>query len=218
MILIRMRPPSQLATTIMTQILNYVNTFFQLFLARFLLGKNRANTQGKITLDTFCRFALKCSKSPGATMFKKIHVYDCDGVLVDSSHRYRNDASGKIDLAYWKANTHRAADDSLLPHARQYVDDVLNPFVYTVVCTARETDTFTPRFFADNMAMPNLLIMRPAGNETQDWKLKRQQLTRLFNLRQFAGLPRILWEDNANNIDALRHLFTNIFHVRSKIA
>jgi hypothetical protein len=150
-------------------------------------------------------------------MFKKIHVYDCDGVLVDSSHRYRNDASGKIDLEYWKANTHRAANDSLLPTARQYVDDVLNPFIYVIVCTAREIDTFTPRFFADNMAMPNNLIMRPRGNNTQDSKLKRSQLSRLFNLRQFAKLPRVLWEDNPRNIDALRDLFNTCIHIRSNI-
>ena len=36
-------------------------------------------------------------------MIKKIKIYDLDGTLLDSSHRYRA-VGGKIDLAHWREN------------------------------------------------------------------------------------------------------------------
>ena len=54
-------------------------------------------------------------------MFKKIHVYDLDGVLVDTSHRYRTDANGKTDMLYWGANhtAEKIALDKILPMAKK---------------------------------------------------------------------------------------------------
>ncbi len=60
--------------------------------------------------------------------------------------------------------------------------------------------------------------MRPKGNTIKDSVLKRMQLTGLFNLRQFAKLPRKLWEDNPHNIQALADLFTVCYYVPSNIA
>ena len=73
-------------------------------------------------------------------MFQRIHVYDLDGVLVDTSHRYRNLASGSIDLAYWLENRteKNISRDKVLPLAKQYHADCLNPETYVVICTARQ--------------------------------------------------------------------------------
>lgn len=150
---------------------------------------------------------------------KKIHVYDLDGVLVDSSHRYRNKPCGAIDLDYWfKMRTpENVARDSLLPLARQYVRDCQNSEIYTVICTSRSQEIEDIRFIYDNLGAPNKLIMRPHGNMESDSILKRRQLMMLFNLRQFARLPRRLWEDNQKNIAALHDLFSECFHIASNI-
>ncbi len=150
-------------------------------------------------------------------MFKRIHVYDLDGVLVDTSHRYRNKADGSIDLAYWLANRHRTFDDKLLPLASQYIKDCANPEIYVILCTAREQHIRDVLFIVKRLAKPNKIIMRPVGDATPDAKLKRRALARLFNLRQFARLPRKLWEDNTRNIAALASLFTVCYHVPSNI-
>lgn len=152
-------------------------------------------------------------------MFRKIHVYDLDGVLVDTAHRYRNKPDGSIDLDYWLANrtAENIAKDKLLDRAWQYVEDVLNPFIYTVVCTSRAYHALDIAFISDRLGAPDKLIMRPVGNMENDAILKRRQLQRLFNLRQFQKLPRVLWEDNPLNIDALRDLFTQCIFVPSHI-
>ena len=63
---------------------------------------------------------------------KKIAIYDMDGTIVNSLHRYRT-IDGKIDLQYWRDNEHRAMQDTLLPLSEQYKKDIAdnNTYVFT---------------------------------------------------------------------------------------
>ena len=70
----------------------------------------------------------------------KVSIYDMDGTIVDSSHRYRTivDENGeRIDLAYWRENEYRAMEDSLLPMAEQYRRDIQDENCYVIIATAR---------------------------------------------------------------------------------
>jgi len=152
-------------------------------------------------------------------MLKRIHVYDLDGVLVDTSHRYRNKSDGTIDLKYWLKNRtpDGIARDTLLPLARQYMADCFNPEIYVIICTSREYHALDIGYIVGYLGAPNKLIMRPVGNTEADAILKRRQLQRMFNLRQFSKLPRRFWEDSLTNLYTCRDLFSEVFHVASKI-
>jgi len=149
-------------------------------------------------------------------MLKKIHVYDMDGVLVDTSHRYRNH-NGAIDLDHWRANCHKVDLDTLLPHAAKFAADCANSEIYVILCTARQYHPRDISFIYSRLGNPDKIIMRPYGDNSPDAKLKRRHLARLFNLRQFKHLPRFFWEDNKRNIAACRELFTRCFFVPSRI-
>lgn len=150
---------------------------------------------------------------------KTLITFDLDGVLVDSSHRYRNLPNGSIDLDYWRENCvpDMIARDTLLPHADDYRAAVADPLVYTVICTAREACPITVDYIADNLGMPDKLIMRPRGNMRPDGELKRAQLAPLFNLRQFNRLRRYFLDDNPRNLRACNHLFDRVILVPSHI-
>jgi len=150
-------------------------------------------------------------------MFDRIHVYDLDGVIVDTSHRYRNKSDGTIDLDHWLANRYKMGQDKLLPLAEQYLKDCLNPHIYTVICTSRVEHINDVRYILTVLGAPNKLLMRPYGNTEADAVLKRRQLQRIFNLRQFSKLPKKFWEDNPRNINACRDLFDKAFLVPSHI-
>lgn len=155
-------------------------------------------------------------------MYKAIHVYDLDGVLVDTSHRYRNKPDGTIDLEYWfKMRTEKnIAKDKLLPLAQQYVNDCLNPEIYVIICTARLYHVWDIAFIYGKLGAPNKLMMRGETLKeyhAPDAALKLRKLSRLFNLQQFKNLPRFFWEDNIKNIEATKHLFTKTFLVHSEI-
>ena len=145
--------------------------------------------------------------------------HDLDGVLVDTSHRYRNKPDGTIDLDYWFANRtpEKIAQDKLLPLVSQYRDDVKNPSIYTIICTSRAEYKHDKNFIRNILGWPNKLIMRPAGNMEPDGILKRKALSRLFSLRQFQPLIKFFWEDNIKNIKATEHLFTKTFLIKSEI-
>jgi len=64
---------------------------------------------------------------------KKVSIYDMDGTIVCSLHRYRTivDESGeRIDLNYWRENEYRALDDNLLPLAENYKKDLKDESCY----------------------------------------------------------------------------------------
>ena len=72
-------------------------------------------------------------------MNKMIFIFDLDGTVIDTSHRYRDLPCGKIDLEYWFANStpELIAMDALLPLA-----DVMRTRYAeghtVVICTARD--------------------------------------------------------------------------------
>jgi hypothetical protein len=127
-----------------------------------------------------------------------IDVFDCDGVLVDSSHRYRNLPNGSIDLDYWIENCtpEKIAADKLLPTAQVYRESLENPNRYTIIATARQVREPDLEFFRSRLGFPQHLIARKIGEKTPDWKLKMRGLQRLLNLRQFRHRPVTVWEDN----------------------
>ena len=71
---------------------------------------------------------------------KRVSIYDMDGTIVCSLHRYRTvigDNGERIDLDYWRENEYRAMDDSLLPLAEQYKSDLKDENCFVIIATAR---------------------------------------------------------------------------------
>lgn len=152
---------------------------------------------------------------------KQINVYDMDGVLVDTSHRYRM-INGVTDMNYWRANhtAEKMSQDIILPLAKKYLEDCFSESVYCVLCSVRSAHILDFEFIVGRLGAPNkiLLVGQHAPPYELDYELKRRALQKLFNLRQFQGLPKFLWEDNTRTIQKLRKMFTACVYVPSKIA
>jgi hypothetical protein len=132
----------------------------------------------------------------------KIRVYDMDGTIVCSMHRYRTkieDGKEKIDLEYWRENEFRALEDKLLPMAEQYKRDILDPSVFTVIATARVLNEPDLTFIRDTLGEPDYIISRPSGFTGSGAKMKLSGLRKLLNLKQFHGITDIIfYEDNVS--------------------
>lgn len=151
-----------------------------------------------------------------------IIVFDLDGTVVDTSHRYRDLPCGKIDLEYWFANSteEMVAKDSLLPLAdvwRRYYAEGHT----IVVCTARSFDPHPGvplpdpgatyrKYLADNDLQYHALLHRcmvgPDHLTYSDGNLK----TRLLNdwaAREGLALDwrrdAIMFDDNLTVIDQM---------------
>jgi len=132
-------------------------------------------------------------------MIRYIHVYDLDGTLVDSLHRYRVTPDNRMDLDYWRQHEHLTPEDTLLPLADAYKADLVNPEVYVVIATARacEPGDLTYQYIDRHLGKPNKFIHRQGmSDQRKGAELKAKPLRSLRNLRQFRNAVIRIFEDN----------------------
>ncbi len=137
---------------------------------------------------------------------KRVSIYDMDGTIVDSSHRYRtivSDAGERIDLEFWRANEYRAMDDTLLPLADQYRLDLEDPSCYVIIATARVMNQPDWQFVESILGMPDYFISRPVGSDISGKQLKINGLAKFFNLVNFQDAEFTFYEDNIEYLKAV---------------
>ena len=139
-------------------------------------------------------------------MIKRIYVFDIDGVLLDSSHRFKTDpVTHKIDLPYWIENCtpEKVAQDVPLPTANLYKKLLLNPSAYVIIATARVMAKADWQSIEKHLGMPNHFIHRKAGDMQSGVTLKGNALKRLFTLKQYSGKMVTFFEDNIDYLHGL---------------
>lgn len=137
---------------------------------------------------------------------KRVAIYDMDGTIVDSSHRYRtivDDNGERIDLEYWRENEYRAMQDGLLPMFEQYQKDLNDPECYTIIATARVMNAPDWQFVNEILGMPDYFISRNPGDSQSGKTLKINGLAKFFNLRNFKNADFVFYEDNISYLKAV---------------
>lgn len=136
----------------------------------------------------------------------RVAIYDMDGTIVDSSHRYRTivDENGeRIDLDHWRENEYRAMDDGLLPMAEQYKADLADPNCYVIIATARVMHNPDWQFVKEILGEPDYFISRKDGDSQSGKTLKINGLARFFNLMNFRDADFVFYEDNISYLKAV---------------
>jgi len=136
----------------------------------------------------------------------RVSIYDMDGTVVDSSHRYRTiiDEKGvRIDLDHWRAHEHLAGLDRLLPLAKQYIDDLADPTCYVIIATARVMNAPDWDFVTNILGAPDYFISRPKGSTVSGKILKINGLAKFFNLVPFKNADFVFYEDNIDYLKAV---------------
>jgi hypothetical protein len=132
-------------------------------------------------------------------MIKFIDVFDCDGVLLNSLHRYRTAKCGtRIDLEYWIENCtpEKIMADEPLPFAEYYKKCLLDMEHYVIIATARNCQQADYDVIAQKLGTPQHFICRKAGDHQSGVTLKLNGLKRLLGLKQFQNAAITLFEDN----------------------
>lgn len=146
-------------------------------------------------------------------MIAQVNIFDCDGVLLDSSHRYstktREDGVTVIDLAHWIENEHRAYDDAPLPTAlKEYAESLANPNAYTIIATAAVVCDRRIACLRDKIGLPDYIIGRNSRADTRGGaELKIAGLRKLLALKQFHGAELTMFEDNLSYLTKICKAF-----------
>jgi len=108
-------------------------------------------------------------------------IWDLDGTVIDSSHRYSTLANGDIDLPRWIADNTRAniEQDKLLPLARLMKSNYRQGDI-VIICTARVLGVWDHVYLADKGIKANFILSRAIGDNRGDAEMKRQKLFALF--------------------------------------
>jgi len=138
-------------------------------------------------------------------MIKKIYIFDIDGVLLDSSHRYRVKSDGKIDLNHWRTNCVESEimKDAELPMASIYKKLLHKPSTYVIIATARQMTRHDFKSIENTIGMPNHFIYRKKDDNQSGTSLKLKGIKKLLNLKQFSGKMVTLFEDNIDYLYGL---------------
>ena len=149
---------------------------------------------------------------------KRIRIYDMDGTVVCSLHRYRTTADNKIDLQYWRDNEPLAMNDSLLPLAEQYKADLADKDTFVIIATARVLNAPDTEFINTILGKPDYIISRKNNDSRSGGLLKILGLKKLFSLKQFHKVKDIIFfEDNTSYLKAVCDYFNiNGVYVPSK--
>ena len=126
-------------------------------------------------------------------------IWDLDGTVIDSSHRYSTLANGDIDLPRWIADNTREniERDSLLPLAELMKSNHrLGDTV--IICTARVLGVWDKVFLAEHGIKAHFILSRALGDNRGDADMKRQKLLALFADLQ---IPFARWTRNATFYD-----------------
>lgn len=138
-------------------------------------------------------------------MIKQIHIYDMDGTIVCSKHRYRTriaeDGSEKIDLDFWVKNEPKAFYDSLLPLAEQYKADLLDPETMVIIATARHLKDPDKWFIRNCLGMPDFIVSRESRSDKRSGALLKILGIQAI-LSTFTKKPTLrFWEDNVEYLE-----------------
>ena len=136
----------------------------------------------------------------------RVAIYDMDGTIVDSSHRYRtivDDSGERIDLEFWRENQYNAMNDSLLPMAEQYRADLFDENCYVIIATARVMNAPDWQFVKEILGEPDYFISRNEGDSQSGKTLKINGLAKFFNLTNFKNADFVFYEDNIDYLKAV---------------
>jgi len=115
-------------------------------------------------------------------------IFDLDGTVICSAHRYTALSDGGIDLPAWIRDTTRenCFKDSLLPAIRTMRNDY-KAGCTIIVCTSRVLAEWDYEFFMENNIPFHVMLDRPLGCDLPCADLKE------FQLRLYAHQQKMSW-------------------------
>ena len=142
-------------------------------------------------------------------MFKEIHIYDLDGTVIDSTHRYQTKTNSKgetkIDLEYWLNNLHRAGEDTLLPLAEQFKKHIADPTILVIVATARQMHKADWSFIDKHFGRLKIdgFVSRKLGDvSTKGADMKIAGIQNVIRAMDAEGVKtRFFYEDNVEYLN-----------------
>ena len=140
----------------------------------------------------------------------KLKIFDLDGTIIDSSHRYQS-INGRIDLDFWRENStpEMISKDILLPHIAEYNSAVACPDTTVIIATARSMIKGDANFdyIKNVMGEPDHIIHREGEDDHRKGDLLKTSgiMKALNNIDNFDSIH--IFEDNFDQLQKMTEFF-----------
>jgi hypothetical protein len=137
-------------------------------------------------------------------------IYDCDGVLFDSTQRYKtmnnHDNKKVIDLDHWRKMSHLFYQDKPLTLSQKFRKDLLVKSRLVIIATAREFSQSWVDFINAEIGEPDALVFRNVNCSEKGAILKISGIKKVFEnfkCQKIEPEKIKIYEDNAEYLKTL---------------
>lgn len=137
-------------------------------------------------------------------MPERIYIFDLDGTIIDSDHRYRQCCreDGSLDVdKYLKLKGNLIYKDKPLPLAK-YAQRKYDQGETVLWCTSRTIQGPDLDFFEKHKMRATKILGRPLGCPDIDWELKNNLLG-FLRRPEFDSVQKIFFDDLQPNLDVV---------------
>lgn len=137
-------------------------------------------------------------------MPERIYIFDLDGTIIDSDHRYRQCCreDGSLDVDKYLAQKGKLIHkDKPLPLAR-YAQRKYDQGETVLWCTSRTIHGPDLDFFKQHKMRATKILGRPEGCRDIDWKLK-SDLLGFLRRPEFDDVQKVFFDDLQPNLDVV---------------
>ena len=141
---------------------------------------------------------------------KQLKIFDLDGTIIDSSHRYRSKGA-RIDLDFWRENStpEMINNDTFLPHMAEYNKAIFCKETVAVIATARAMVPGDANFdfIRDKMLNPDYIIHRKGEQDNRKGDILKTSgiMKAIDDIEKFDIVT--IFEDNFEQLQKMTQFF-----------
>ena len=147
----------------------------------------------------------------------QLHVFDIDGVLLDSTHRYRTiqtENGEKLDLAHWRKNEKFCYHDRPLVLAEKYKKLLNQKNAYVIIATSRIIKRNDYRLIKVKLGLPHAIVSRN-NNAQKGGFLKLQGILSVMDKANLYNIKKInIYEDNIEYLKIMADGLKNALNIQ----
>ena len=147
----------------------------------------------------------------------RLIIFDIDGVLLDSSHRYRTmqTANGeKLDLDHWRKNERYCKKDKPLELAEKYKKLLKQKNAFVIIATSRIIKSKDYRTIKVKLGLPHAIVSRN-NNAQKGGYLKLNGVLSVMDKANLYNIKKIdIFEDNIEYLKTIADGLKNALNIQ----
>ena len=147
----------------------------------------------------------------------RLAIFDIDGVLLDSSHRYRTIQTPngeRLDLNHWRKNEKHCKKDKPLELAEKYKKLLTQKNAFVIIATSRIIKAKDYRTIKVKLGLPHAIVSR--NNSTQKGgHLKLNGILSVMDKANLYNIDKIdIYEDNIDYLKVIADGLKNALNIQ----